>query len=339
MKTIVSVQEISEFDLKPSQAVAQWRALVKEDIVQRLKDRSSWMRINWPTCEILQEKPAFERDGFAYVESSTCGSLYASYRPNEDQIWSWYRESISSKFWRDELLSLSKKSRQEKINEPRSDWITDGIAEYKPSASFLLDISTNGRELINLVASKNTGLKRIVMAGMTADLEGDATPLIGAEPTKISYLSKHGSVDVIVAIDILDRVADLSLLISALEETLAPGGIAFITSPVSSGFEVQTLWESSPTIQPPDKLNIPSVKGLQLLFSAPKWEILELSTPGIFDVALVRKAIAESPKKSWPRIMRSLVEETDTHGKMGLVELLQSQRLSSFARLVIKRVK
>jgi len=339
MKTIVSVQEISEFDLKPSEAVAHWRTLVKDEIPLRWKDRSSWIRINWPTCEILQEKPAFERDGFAYVESSTCGSLYASYRPNEDEIWSWYRESISSKFWRDELLFLSKQSRQEKINEPRSDWITDGIAEYKPSATSLLDISTNGRELINLVASKNPGLKRIVMAGMTADLEGDATPVIDVEPTKIADLFKHGLVDVIVAIDILDRVSDISRLISAFEETLALGGIAFITSPVSSGFEVQALWEGSPSIQPPDKLNIPSVKGLQLLFPAPKWEILELSTPGMFDVELVRKAIAENPKQFWPRIVRSLVEETDANGKMALVELLQSQRLSSFARLVIKRVK
>jgi hypothetical protein len=339
MKTIVSVQEISEFDLKPSEAVAQWRTSVKDEIAQRWKDRSSWIRINWPTCEILQEKSAFERDGFAYVESLTCGSLYASYRPNEDEIWSWYRESISSQFWRDELLSLSKQSRQEKINEPRSDWITDGIAEYKPSAASLLDISTNGREFINLVASKNTGLKRIVMAGMTADLEGDATPMIDVEPTKMADLSKHGLVDVIVAIDILDRVADVSLLIGALEETLAPGGIGFITSPVSSGFEVQTLWDESTTIQPPDKLNIPSVKGLQLLFPAPNWEILELSTPGMFDVELVRRAIAENPKKSWPRIVRSLVDETDANGKMALVELLQSQRLSSFARLVIKRIK
>ena len=98
MKTIVSVQEISEFDLKPSEAVAQWRALVQVEIARRWKDRSSWMRINWPTCDIGQEKPAFDRDGFAYVESSPCGSLYASYRPNEDEIWSWYRESNSSKF-------------------------------------------------------------------------------------------------------------------------------------------------------------------------------------------------------------------------------------------------
>ena len=339
MKTIVSVQEISEFDLKPSNAVAHWRTLVKEEMSQRWKDRSSWIRVDWPTCGIKQENQAFDRDGFTYVESSTCGSLYAPYRPNEEEIWSWYRESNSSKFWRDELLLLSKQSRQEKINEPRSDWIAECIAEYNPLATSLLDISTNGRDLIDLVISKNTSLKRIVMAGMTADLDGDALSIIEVEPTKIIDLPKHGLVDVIVAIDILDRVSDVSLLINSLEKTLTPGGISFITCPVSSGFEVQTLWDDSPSIQPPDKLNIPSVKGLQLLFPAEKWEILELSTPGVFDVELVRKAIAQYPEKSWPRIVRSLVDDTDASGKMALIELLQSQRLSSFARLVIKRIK
>ncbi len=308
-------------------------------MLQRWKDQSSWIRVDWPTCSIQQENQAFDRDGFTYVESSICGSLYASYRPNEEQIWSWYRESNSSKFWRDQLLLLSKHSRQEKINEPRSDWISEGIAEYKPSASSLLDISTNGRDLINLVVSKNPSLRRIVMAGMTADLDGDATSIIEVEPTRMIDLPRHGMVDVIVAIDILDRVSDVSLLINSLEKALAPGGISFITCPVSSGFEVQTLWDKSPTIQPPDKLNIPSVKGLQLLFPAEKWEILELSTPGIFDVELVRRVMAQYPEKPWPRIVRSLVDKTDANGKMALVELLQEQRLSSFARLVIKRIK
>jgi hypothetical protein len=339
MKTIVSFQEVTEIDLKPSETVAIWRSLVKSEILQRWKDRSNWIRINWPTCDTGQEKPGFDRDGFTYVESLTCGSLYAAYRPNEDEIWSWYRESNSSRFWRDELLSISNRSRHEKINKPRSDWITDGIAKYMRSATSLLDISTNGRELINLVISKNTNLKRVVMAGMTADLDGESTPVINVEPTKIAHLSKHGLVNVIVAIDLLDRVSDISRLIKVFEETLTPGGIVFITSPVSSGFEVQALWDDSPTIQPPDKLNIPSIKGLQFLFPAPKWEILELSTPGMFDVEMVGRVIADNPRKSWPRIVRSLVDGTDTNGKIALIELLQSQRLSSFARLVIKRIK
>lgn len=339
MKTIVSVQEISEFDLKPSEAVLEWRALVREEIRRRWKNKSNWIDVEWPIGDPTLEKPAFECEDFFYVESRACGSLYAPHRPSEDEIWFWYRESIPSKFWRNNLLVSSRISRQEKINEPRSDWIVDGISEYRPLAISLLDVSTNSRDLIDLVASKNIGLKNIVIAGMTGDLEGESTSTISVMPTKIGNLADLGMFDVIIASDILDRVADLRVFIDSLEKILAPGGVAFITCPVSSGFEVQTLWDLSPSVLPPDKLNIPSIKGLQLLFQPEKWEILELSTPGMFDVDLVRRIMSENPNRTWPRIVKSLVESADENGRLALMELLQSQRLSSFARLVIKRKK
>ena len=339
MKTVVSVQEVSELDLKPVDAVRQWRSLVKKEIDRRWSDRSSWIQVDWPTCDSGVENFAFNLDGFCYAESPVCGSLYVPIRPDENEIWSWYRTSEPSKFWREQLLLISKKNRLEKINEPRSDWISDGIAEYIPSATCLLDISSNSSDLINLVAAKNVNLKNIIMAGMTADLEGNIAERINVKPTRVSNISQFSSVNVIVAIDILDRTPDIALMINALEKTLAPGGIAFITTPVSSGFEIQTLWDMTPSIQPPDRLNIPSIKGLQMLFSPPKWEILELSTPGMFDVASVEKTVAENPSKSWPRIVKSFINGTDGSGKIALVELLQSQRLSSFARLVVKRMK
>lgn len=339
MKTIVSVQEISEFDLKPSQAVLEWRALVGEEIRRRWKNKSNWIDVGWPIGSSTFEKPAFERENFFYVESGACGSLYAPHRPSEDEIWFWYRESSPSKFWRNNLLVASRLSRQVKINQPRSDWIVDGISEYRPLSISLLDISTNSRDLIDLVASKNIGLKNIVIAGMTGDLEGEPTPTISVRPTKIGNLADLGMFDVIIASDILDRVADLSVFIDSLENIIVPGGVAFITCPVSSGFEVQTLWDLSPSVFPPDKLNIPSIKGLQLLFQPEKWEILELSTPGMFDIDLVRRVMSENPNRTWPRVVKSLVESADENGRLALMELLQSQRLSSFARLVIKRKK
>jgi len=337
MKTIVSVQEISEFDLKPVDSVIQWKSLVDTEIRNRWKDKSSWSRIKWPTCSPENEKFAFEHQGFNYQESLICGSLFASYRPNEDEIWSWYRDSPPSKFWRNNLLAISSYDRQEKINEPRSDWIMDRITEYIPSATTLIDISVNGRALIDLVVSKNSNLKKITMAGMTADLDGVNTKIVTVAPTKVLALPNHGLVDIIVAIDIFDRVANLSQLIDSMNKTLAPGGIAFITTPVSSGFEMQTLWEDSPSILPPDKINIPSINCLKLIFSNDEWEILELSTPGMFDVELVKKTMILKSSKSWPRITRSLVTGLGLSGQIALIEMLQSQCLTSFARLVIKK--
>jgi len=337
MKTIVSVQEISEFDIKPLAAVARWRALVEAEIARRWADRSSWIRVVWPTCKQEDAVPAFERFGVAYMECPTCGSLYAPFRPSEDELWAWYRESTPARFWREQLLPASEKARREKMMRPRADWVLDGIAEYVPSAHYLVDISTYGRVLIDLVAAENPGLVEVIAAGMTADLEGGSTPRVRVQPTRLADLPGHGPADVVVAVDVLDRAADLRALVEALRQLLAPGGVFFATTPVASGFEIQTLWERSPTIIPPDKLNLPTVEGLYQIFAAPTWELLELSTPGMFDVEMVRRAIEAEPAAPWPRVVRTLVERTDASGRTALVELLQSLRLTSFARLVARR--
>jgi hypothetical protein len=271
------------------------------------------------------------------VECPACGSLYAPFRPSEDELWAWYRESAPARFWREQILPASEAARREKMTRPRADWVLDGIAEYVPSARRLVDISPYGRVLVDLLAAENPGLIKVVVAGMTADLEGVSTPRVQVQPTRVADLPGHGPADVIVAIDALDRAFDLGALVGAFEQLLAPGGVVFATAPVASGFEIQTLWERSPTVIPPDKLNLPTVEGLQQLFAAPTWEILELSTPGMFDVEMVRRAIEAEPDVPWPRMVRALVERTDAVGRMALVELLQSRRLTSFARLVVRK--
>jgi hypothetical protein len=156
-------------------------------------------------------------------------------------------------------------------------------------------------------------------------------------PTAVNNLLGLGRPDVALAVDVLDRAADPRAVVSALARTLAPSGLVFATFPVASGFEVQTLWQDSPTVFPPDKLTLPTVDGLMQLFSAPEWEVLELSTPGMFDVETVRQAIAARPDGAWPRVVRALVERTDTQGRAAFVEFLQTRRLTSFARLVARR--
>jgi len=294
--------------------------------------------VDWPNCKQIDEIPAFERFGIAYVECTGCGSLYAPFRPSEDELWAWYRESSSARFWREKLLPASEAARLEKMTRPRADWVLDGIAEYVPSARRLVDISVYGRMLVDLMAAENPGLVEVTAAGITADLEGVSTPRLRVLPTRVAELPTHGPADVVVAVDVMDRAPDLRALVEALEKLLVPGGVLFATTPVASGFEILTLWERSPTVIPPDKLNLPTVEALQQIFAAPAWEFLELSTPGMFDVEMVRRAIKAEPDVPWPRVVRALVERTDAAGRTALVELLQSRRLTSFARLVVRKI-
>lgn len=337
MKTIVSVNEMSELELKPSLMTSQWRELVETEIAVRWKNRSHWITVGLPKCDEKQITPAFEKCGVTYSECGSCGSLFAPHRPSEDDLSAYYRESAPAQFWREHLLRTGAEARLEKLTRPRADWIQAGIAEYIPEANRLVDTSAHGRELLDLLVSENHKLKLIVAAGIAPDLDGPTTARIKVLPCRTADLPSLGPVDVIVAIDALDRAADCEVLIKAWADLLVVGGIIFATVPVASGFEIQTLWDRSPTVLPPDKINLPSIKGLQQFFAEPTWEILELSTPGMFDVEIVRRAIEMEPTRPWPRVVRSLIEPTSKQAQFSLVELLQSQRLTSFARLVIRK--
>jgi hypothetical protein len=100
---------------------------------------------------------------------------------------------------------------------------------------------------------------------------------------------------------------------------------------------MQALWDRSPTAFPPDKLNLPTIQGLLTMFGEPDWELLELSTPGVFDVEIVHRTVIANPNEPWPRVVRALVEKSDEYSRQSFTEYLQSQRLASFARLAARR--
>jgi hypothetical protein len=339
MKTIVSIQEISEFDIKPQEALEKWRSLVKEEIETRWANRSSWIETTCPVCSSDQQLPAFESYGIPYVECKDCKSLYASLRPGESDLWEWYRESAPANFWRKELLPDSEEARFEKITTPRSNWILDSIAEYNPSAKHLVDVSHNGRLLVDVLVKSNKKLQKVDSAGITADLDGQSVDNITVNPTKTEELTKLGlgEVDVIIAVDTFDRCVNIVNLVKTFDKMLAPGGLVFATAAVSSGFEIQALWDQSPTVIPPDKLNLPSVEGLKKLFLGTNFEILELSTPGMFDIEVVSRVIKSHPSTEWPRVLKMLINNLGTEGHRSIIELLQSLSLTSFARIVVRK--
>ncbi len=338
MKTVVSVQEVTELEIKPAAQVAEWRALVESEITSRWKDRSSWVKVACPCCSSERGTIAFSHATISYNECSECGSVYAPTRPNESEIGEWYRESAPARFWRDTMIPASVESRLEKVILPRAQWILDGVAEYLPHASGVIDVSTNGGALLDQLAHRAPSLGRLVSSGITADVDRAATNGSVSNANNPGSFAGLGPVNVVTAFDALDRASDMNGLVKSIHQVLSPRGLLFATVPVSSGFEIQALWEHSPTIFPPDKLNVPSVRGLLKLFGSSGWEVLELSTTGMFDVEIVSRQIAAAPNEKWSRAVRALVEGSTSHGLQAFTEYLQSQRLTSFARLVARRI-
>jgi hypothetical protein len=343
MKTVVSVNEISEFEIKPKAELAQWKSSVTEEINTRWAGKKDWVKVNCPVCSKNEPVPAFNKSEFVYVECGNCKTLYAQERPSEKELNWWYKEAASTGYWKETLLQLSAASRDEKIIEPRANWIMDGLSEYLSGQSLsnihYTDISFFGKALIEKVAAYANTMK-IVSAGITdGEISFKTNTVEKNNVISLDDFTTLQQTNVMIAIDVLERISSISKFLQQMETTVLPGGLLFATCPVSSGFEIQSLWDKSPSVIPPDKLNLPSVKGLIDLFtSSGKWRILELSTPGMFDVEVVKQTIAQSPNEQWPRSLRALIDTIDQQGVHMFTEYLQSQRLSSFARIVLRRI-
>ncbi|MBV9989019.1 MAG: hypothetical protein JO301_15175 [Chitinophagaceae bacterium] len=342
MKTIVSVNEISEFEIKPRRELTAWKEQVATEIGERWSDKSRWVTVSCPVCETDDRQHAFGKTGFSYSECARCKTLYAHQRPEAAELDWWYKQSVSVSLWKEKLLRSTETSRLEKIIEPRAYWILDGISEYisRQGASELVytDVSFFGRALVRKIAEDSTGLK-IISSGITDAAAYAGTGIESKPIASLADISLPAPTDILVAIDVLERVFSIADFFSKMESSVNPGGLVFATCPVASGFEIQTLWEQSPSVIPPDKLNLPTVSGLLELFAASgSWKVLELSTPGMFDVETVKQTIDALPDKAWPRTLLALVKHIDNQGAQLFTEYLQSQRLSSFARIVLRRV-
>jgi SAM-dependent methyltransferase len=338
MKTVVSVQDLLEREIKPNALLTEYLRLTAESIAARWSGGRGCTDAPCQGCGSEASQPAFEKLGLPYRVCQQCGTLFVSPRPDEAALVSYYRESPAAHFWHERILAATGEARQEKLAEPRALWVLDTLAEHAPDASIVLDVSSHGSALVEALLQGSPAL-RVIAAQFAADLDyATVPPRVEVRPGALADLAGtgSGSADAILAFDALDRTADLATFVAQAHTALRPGGLLFVTAPSVSGFDLQVLWERSEAITPPDKLNLLSAEGWFARFPRPAWDVLEFSTPGMFDVENVRRAVLAGPGDDWPRFIRTLVAK-DEAARVEFQAYLQQFRLASFARLVIQR--
>ncbi len=333
MKTKVAVQNVHELEIRPARMLAEYHDLVRRAVESWAAAGDSLEAVGCPGCDAGEATPAFDRFGLSYRLCARCSTLFASPRPSAASLRTYYDSSAPARFWREQVLPATRPARAEKISQPRAQWVVDGLAEHAARARTLADISATGSRLGWLNAPGTPGsyaLDRL-------ELEGAPS---GARVIECSMdeLPEQRVSDAITAFDVLDRVFSVPALLSALRKALRPGGLLFLTGTSVTGFDLQVLWDRSPTITPPDKLNLLSIDAFRARFGGGGFELIELSTPGMFDVETVQREVASSPGAAWPRVVRTLMHQLDDQARQDLQEFLQAHRLGSFVRLMARAI-
>lgn len=338
VKTIVYDQDFNELEIKPREEVARYREVLDQEVRSRLAAPAVLQPRPCPACGASEGRPAYEKSGLHYRECPACATLYVSPAPLEEALRSFFEGSEAVRFWNQRIWAGTREVRRRRIHAPLAAWIIATLDRHLPEARWTVDLSWHGRPLIEELRDQGAPLTRITAAGPMAaqefvGFEGDGIELRVVAPGQIP---EAGAVDAVTAFDSLPRAADVDRFMTTMSELLRPGGLLFLTAVSVDGFDLQVLWNDASSVHPPDRINLFSVEGLERMAERHGFEVLEFSTPGAFDVSVVRQAMLMDPEADVPRFVRSLLRRGEEATEDFQV-FLQHHRLSSHARLALRR--
>ena len=122
--------------------------------------------------------------------------------------------------------------------------------------------------------------------------------------------------------------------LTAIREKLDNKGLLFLSTRVSTGFDILSLKENVGDIFPYEAATIPSIEALEIALEKSGFDILEISTPGTLDM----KHVIENKSKLGQNelFIRYLVEKADDSLISEFQRFLQKNAISSHAQLVAR---
>ena len=337
MRNIVTFDEYSEKDLKPSRLINDYVRLVEEDVAKIFLERECLRYCPCPGCLEKNISSSFMKFGLNYVECAICHTLRISPRPDDAALRSYYLESSAQAFWREKLSRRTKGKRREKIVKPRYEWIADSTYEYNPDATHILDMNTNQEIVLDEISSAGL-FKRKTIVDPLIPVDETLFPKLDLLPMPLNDVELTEDVDVITLFEVLDHTSDVEALFRKVYGMLKKGGLCFLTTILCSGFDIQILWDKAQNLFPPDRLNVFSVEGLEILLLRHGFKILEFSTPGVLDVEIVAKTIDQDPSANVPKFVKYLIESREPSARKAFQEFIESNLLSSYGRILLQKM-
>ncbi len=261
-------------------------------------------------------EPSGEVGGIAYARCPETGGLFLAEMP-QPAAWSALLQDVGKhRFAPDGFYSGLAQSRTDNVYAPKLEWIQDTLRLQGLKQPSILEAATPHSTFTQLLDDSGR-FSRVITVDEMALTDGE-------------------TVQAAVLLESLDRVDDPAALAKAVAGRLAAGGLLFVTALVSSGFDIAVLGLNNLYVYPPDRANCFSLSGLSRLLTDAGFSLVEVSTPGVLDVEIVRAHLRHDPTIRLSAFEQQLID-ADSQTLERLQAFLQQQRLSSFARIVAKK--
>jgi len=262
-------------------------------------------------------------DGLPYGRCPASGGWFLMELPSPER-WARVLEEVN-RFRRspETFHAELAQSRADAVYAPKLEWIGETLRLHGLAHPVMLEAMTAPSHFTTIL--RESALCRDVV---TADEMALANGLPDARSGPMAQAA--------VLLESLDRVNDPAGLLRGVAGRLEESGLLFVTALVASGFDLSVLGLKNLYLYPPDRTNCFSLQGLSQLLERSGFDLVEMSTPGVLDIQIVRAHLARDQGVPLSAFERQLVE-MDEEGQAALQAFLQQRGLSSFARIVARR--
>jgi SAM-dependent methyltransferase len=327
---------MKEEDIRPAKIFEEYLSLSANDaeICFSNVDRKD---ICCPACGSLKNKLEFDKHGFEYSTCTKCGSLYQSPRPPLEAFERFYNDSISSKYWAECFFPSVAEARRERIFKPRVKKLVDLCEERNLCTDTIMDVGAGHgiflEEWKDLYPNSRT--IAIEPSHHLSDICRNKG-LEVAENIAEKVLGYENVADLVICFEVLEHVHDPLSFIKTLSTFVKAGGYLMVSTLGIDGFDIQTLWEKSNSISPPHHINFMSVSGFKILFERAGLAQIEVFTPGLLDVDIVRNAYKKDPSiLAENRFIKKIVESDSL--SESFQQYLADEKLSSHTWVFAKK--
>lgn len=331
---------MKENDIRPPELLAQYLELACRDNERFLSDHSAFIDVPCPACGSQQVAPSFVKQGFSYCTCSDCSSLYMTPRPTDEHLNAFMAQAESVKFWSTDFYRQTADARRKMIFQPRA----KSIAELAKRLEVADDAT-----FVDIGSGYGILLEEVERLGVFGDVSGiEPSPDLVEDCRAKGFSVREQTLEdaqgapinasFMTAFEVLEHVNDPLCFLLALKAALRPGGVALLTTLTASGFDIQTLWESSKAVYPPHHINLLSIEGYGKLIERAGLELVEITTPGVLDVDIVRNAFLSNPDLEGNRYAKTIALDASIEQRAAFQTFLKDNMLSSHLRLVVRRI-
>ena len=278
-----------------------------------------------PGCGSGNSKFFCKHHNFIFEKCKACFTVFMNPGPTEEIVKELYESSANYEFWSKEMYPATRESRRATLHRSRAEYVVSKIFQVSDRKALrILEVGAGTGDSISV-------LKEIYLGE-------SACYVIEPNPSMWDAISDNNlkiveslselelqSFDLILGFEVLEHVLNPLDFLKNYSKYLASNGSMIFSTPNAHSMEVQLLKEKSTTVDI-EHISILSPAGIHSLARFSNLEVVEIETPGEFDLELIESSIALDPKMF--RAMRRTKSE--------IQEFVSDFGFSSHMKIVLK---